>query len=200
MTANIGRACDAHGNSGIPIRAGVYSLDCAVPMAPSFDLSTREAGTAAAARWILDPDDQPMCGDEPCWCGVCEGTALPCHEQSDCRGSTCVGVVQPPAVTPRNNRCIDECSWNNGSLSGTCNTVVGTNDAGPIIGPTPCYPTGDNAEIEVTGSSRKLAARTYTVETAGLGCAGPGVIGAVNTFIGLPGLSVSVFKFRVDAE
>ena len=201
MEANVGRACDAHGNSGIPIRAGVYSLDCSVPMAPSFDLSTYRAGTAAAALWTLDPNQQPACTDGPCWCGVCEGTALPCHEQADCSGAACVADVEMPAVPPRSNRCIDACGWDNSTLSGTCNTVVGQTDAGePIIAPTPCFPGGITAEVIVTGTSERLTDRTYSVGTAGLGCAGPGVIGAVNQAIGLPGLSVSVFKFRVDAE
>lgn len=201
---SVGRPCDAHSSSGIPSRAGVYSLDCAVPFAPSFDMTIRKAGSAVETTWTLDAAEQPMCDGAPCWCGVCEGTAVPCHAHSDCgSGITCVGVVDAPAVPPKNNFCITPCTWDPTRLRGGCMGVVGVDGEGmAIIAPTNCLPgsTDANARISVVGSSRRLSERSYSVGTAGLGCASQSFVGAVNTAIGLPGPNVSTYRFQVDAE
>ncbi|MEQ9500293.1 MAG: hypothetical protein RIT81_25690 [Deltaproteobacteria bacterium] len=199
----VGQPCDLQTNSGIPSRAGEYSLDCAVPFGPSFDMSSRGLSTSASAQWTLDDTAQPMCNGQPCWCGVCEGTPTPCHDAGDCSGQACVADVMSPAVPPQNNFCVpgSECVWDNANLRGTCMGVVGVDMQGnPIIAQTSCLPQGPSASVSVQGASRPLGERSFSVNAVGLSCAGQSFVGAVNQAIGLPGPNVSVFKMRMDLE
>lgn len=201
QTGIVGQPCDLHSSSGIPSRAGEYSLDCAVPFGPSFDMSSKRVSTSASAEWTLDPDVQPMCNGQPCWCGICEGTATACHDDGDCAGASCVADVMSPAVPPMNNVCVTECAWDNEALRGSCMGVVGFDMMGnPVIAPTNCLPQGPSASVSVQGTSRALGPRSFSVNAVSLGCAGPSFAGPVNQAIGLPGPNVSVFKLRMDLE
>lgn len=202
MGATLGQPCDAQSNSSIPALSAVYSLDCAVPMGPSFDLSTYEAGTAVARRWTLREGEQPACADGPCWCGLCAGTDQACHEDDDCApGVACEASAQPGVSPPRSNTCVDECAWDAEALTGRCNGVVGLDEEGmPIIAPVPCLPSGDGAEVVVRGSSERLAPGSYTMVIGSVGCAGPSFSPAVSAALGLPGPNVSVYRLRVDLE
>lgn len=207
-TQHLDEPCDAHSGSGLPNRAGIYSLDCGVHFSTTvgFDMSSNGNGTAVQAIWSLDEDEQPLCplpgGQfEPCWCGVCEGTAQPCHSHDDCIGTLCTADVIPPAQIPQNNACVTPCVWDTDTFAGSCQRPVGlTPDGGVILAEFGCMPRGTDAEVIARGFSERLSDRSFSIQTGVLGCAAPGGNPVTNSQLGLPGPNVGLYRFRVDLQ
>lgn len=195
-----GIPCDAQGASGIPIHPGVHSLDCNAPQASTFDLTPSDFGTSSAPRWTIDPAEQPACAGGHCWCGVCQDNPRKgCHSQADCPGSVC---HQPEGRAYYNNVCVDECVWDEEELQGRCNRVgaPGVDGGPPVLVPARCFPTGEGAEIRLSGSVERLSDRSFSIATAGIGCAAPSLIESTSAGLGLPGLNISRYRWRVDLE
>jgi hypothetical protein len=220
-----GVACDANGTSGVRVRAGTYSLDCAPRLTPTIDLTPVDFGTSSAPRWTIDPAEQPACGDgEACWCGYCASTVVlqsldpsafrACHRQTDCdAGDTCVTTGLDADNDPTNGfsfmapassnfcRTDSPCTWDPVALRGTC--LSRRNDAAGNPVPTLCVPSraqGDDVELRLRGESERLSDTSFTISAAGLGCSTPSAIPSTNLQLGLPGINITVLRYRVDLE
>lgn len=196
------RPCDVHGAASFSELAGRYSNDCSVPLAVVFGLPVENYSSSAARRWTLEEGDQPVCGEngELCWCGVCEGTTEACHSQSDCSQGACVASFdQAAGVATRNNLCIDECSWSNQTLTGSCTAVIGGTPEAPVIAQNwPCFPS--SGEISVSGDTEILSERSYSIRVSDLSCTDQGAFAATNGALGLPGPTLGQTRFRIDLE
>jgi hypothetical protein len=199
------QSCDAHGVGQPDIFDGTYSLDCSTPLGVRIQVGL-EDGSTSGRRFQLT-SNQPRCGGQRCWCGVCEGSLEPCRDAGDCRGVAC---VTPDEVPPRPNACIDGCAWDPETQRGRCMTQDPPRNPGdPLPPPRPisCFPEGEGAEIVAPGRAEVLSDTSYSVEIGHLACRRP--VRAVfpgpvsletDRQIGLPGLQLNVLRFQIDQE
>jgi hypothetical protein len=165
----------------------------------------------------------PRFAGQKCFCGVCPDNQTSCASSADCNGQPCGylpagcdpnppprnddGTVNPAHnasfatgqcrgagvtsfVTVGGNTCRGgTCNWDPDRGLGSCTSV--------ITGmPTGCYPTGLGAKIVAPGRAMRLG-NVFIVDTATARCHRLTGSPAINSAIGLPGITFQRRSFRV---
>lgn len=175
--------CDVAGSQALP--PGSSSYECApfAFTALSFGVPASGASTTPTF-WTMD-DTRPSCtvpeySSESCWCGVCEGTGVPCFSDEQCGPASSCGWPGPDPAEPlyriAPDSCADSCVWDEETQSGSC-----LDGSGLEVG---CLPR--SGSIEVAAGAAVLEG--YYLSTIGLLTCVPATGNAiVDNLSGLPG-------------
>ena len=194
LPIDTGVPCDVHVQSNQPGLTYSLSYDCHIQDLndPSqlgyalFDIpNVRRKVTSTAKELVLD-DNFPNCGaagreNEKCFCGVCEGTAVPCMSDAECDpGVDCVAGMRPTVP----NSCVDTCAFDATADWFRCS------DGSQMIN---CFPT--DVPLPIPGSNENMGA-FYSVTIADVSCVGP-TGSQADGALGFPGLLLNVEALRI---
>lgn len=194
------QACDANGVGSSNIFDGSYSLDCSVNLGLGLNVGFENASSAGDRRVLSAA--QPLCGNDTCWCGLCEGTFEPCGDSSDCAPSVECVAPQDDGAPIRPNQCAGgTCNWDDDISVGSCLVEGGTSTVA-------CFPSAIGSQIVAPGGTEILSEQTsFRVDIGSISCQAPArsfdrsVLGpASDAVLGLPGIKLNALRFQVDVD
>jgi hypothetical protein len=222
-----GMPCDVHRSGTLPGYEGSYSMDCAVPLQRGIGQPTQFGGSFSSEGFrAVITRDSPDCttpgfAGEKCFCAMCADGVTPCMSSADCGGQTCgapsladcdanpyPGQTGYDATFPV-NQCRRSplpsrfgvggdgcdaagCRWDATTNIGSCHSAL---DGRPIG----CYPSGLGNSIQVNGRAERDpgVSTIYYADTATARCMPAGQSAALNSQLGLPGLTFQKRNFRI---
>jgi len=222
-----GARCDVHRYGTLSKYEGSYSMDCAVGLTRGIGQPTQFGGSFSSEGFkaMLTPDSPdcttPGFAGKKCFCAMCADGVTPCMSSADCGGQTCGAPSTADCdanpypgetgydATLAINQCkktplpskfgiagdacdAQGCQWDATANVGTCKSKLD----GRSIG---CYPSGLNNGIIVKGRAERdvNASTIYYADTAAARCTAAGQSAALNSQLGLPGLTFQKRNFRI---